>query len=85
MASRFPREYTKNTRGKAMSKLVERADKDSFTTRKVVKTLEGLMTKVTEDQVTPETVNAACNCADKITDMLKLHLEVERLQIKQGK
>jgi hypothetical protein len=68
-----------------MSELVERTNEDTFTTKKVVRTLEGLMTKVTEEQVTPDTVNAACNCADKITDMLKLHLEVERLQIKQGK
>jgi hypothetical protein len=68
-----------------MSELVEKTDDDTFTTKKVVKTLEGLMTKVTKKEVTPDTVNAACNCADKITDMLKLHLEVERLQIKQGK
>jgi hypothetical protein len=68
-----------------MTKLVESSKDDAFTTKNVVKTLEGLMTKVTEDKVTPETVNAACNCADKITDMLKLHLEVERLQIKQRK
>lgn len=53
-----------------------------FDTRKVVSTLEGLMTRVTDDNVTPETVNAACNCADKITDLLRLHLDVERLRRK---
>lgn len=68
-----------------MSELVEKTDDNTFTTKKVVTTLENLMNKVTAEKVTPETVNAACNCADKITDMLKLHLEVERLQIKQGK
>lgn len=68
-----------------MSELVEKTNEDTFTTKKVVRTLEGLMTKVTEEQVTPDTVNAACNCADKITDLLKLHLEAERLHIKQGK
>lgn len=68
-----------------MSELVEKTDDDTFTTKKVVRTLESLMTRVTKEEVTPDTVNAACNCADKITDMLKLHLEVERLQIKQGK
>lgn len=40
------------------------------------------MTKVTEDEVTSETVNAACNCADKITDILKVHIEVERMRRK---
>jgi phage terminase large subunit-like protein len=56
-----------------------------FDTRKVVKTLEGLMTKVTSDKCTAETVNAACNCADKITDILRLHLDVERLKTRFGK
>lgn len=68
-----------------MSELIEKANDNTFTTKKVVTTLESLMNRVTADQVTPDTVNAACNCADKITDLLKLHLEVERLQIKQGK
>ena len=53
-----------------------------FNTRKVVTTLEGLMNRVTETNCTPETVNAACNCADKITDILRLHLDVERLKTK---
>lgn len=68
-----------------MSELIESTNENTFTTKKVVTTLENLMNRVTANEVTPETVNAACNCADKITDMLKLHLEVERLQIKQGK
>lgn len=66
-----------------MTELVEKTDENTFTTKKVVTTLENLMNRVTATEVTPETVNAACNCADKITDMLKLHLEVERLHIKQ--
>jgi hypothetical protein len=53
-----------------------------FNTRKVVNTLEGLMTSVTDANVTPDTVNAACNCADKIVDILRLHLDVERLRTK---
>jgi len=51
-----------------------------FDTRKVVSTLERLMEDVTKNTCTPETVNAACNCADKITDILRLHLDVERLK-----
>ena len=53
---------------------------DVFDTRNVVKTLEKLMTNVTQKDCTPSTVNAACNCADKITDILRLHLDVERLK-----
>jgi len=56
------------------------AKDEIFDTRKVVNTLEGLMSRVTEKDVTPDTVNAACNCADKITDILRLHLDVERLR-----
>jgi len=59
-------------------------DAEIFDTKRVVKTLEGLMTRVTEKDCTPDTVNAACNCADKITDILRLHLDVERLKRKMS-
>lgn len=59
-------------------------DTEVFNTKNVVKVLEGLMTTVTKDKCTPETVNAACNCADKITDILRLHLDVERLKMRTG-
>ena len=52
-----------------------------FDTKNVVTTLESLMNKVTSEEVSPDTVNAACNCADKIVDILRLHLDVERLKI----
>jgi len=52
-----------------------------FDTKKVINVLEGLMEKVTSQRVDSSTVNAACNCADKITDILRLHLDVERLKI----
>jgi hypothetical protein len=55
---------------------------DVFDTRKVVKTLESLMTRVTDQNISPESVHAACNCADKIVDILRLHLDVERLKRK---
>ena len=54
----------------------------AFDTKKVVGTLENLMTQVTSKDCTPDTVNAACNCADKITDLLRLHLDVERLKLR---
>lgn len=51
-----------------------------FDTKNVVQKLEDLMDGVTADDITPETVNAACNCADKITDILRLHLDYDRLR-----
>lgn len=55
-----------------------------FDTKTVVKKLENLMDKVTEKECTTQTVHAACDCAGKITEILRLHLEVERLKIKRG-
>ncbi len=56
------------------------AQYEAFDTRTVVKKLEQLMTDVTKESATPETVNAACNCAGRITEILRIHLEVERLK-----
>lgn len=60
-------------------------EREVFDTRNVVKTLEGLMNRVTDKDCTPDTVNAACNCADKITEILRLHLDVERLKTRMQK
>ena len=65
-----------------MTKIAPVKTGEIFDTRRVVNTLEGLMTQVTDNNVTPDTVNAACNCADKIVDILRLHLDVERLRTK---
>jgi predicted FMN-binding regulatory protein PaiB len=56
------------------------ASSETFDTKSVVKKLESLMHDVTKDKATPETVNAACNCAGRITEILRIHLEVERLK-----
>lgn len=56
---------------------------DTVNVKSIVQTLEGLMTKVTADQVTASTVNAACQCASQITQLLRLHLDAQRLQIQQ--
>jgi hypothetical protein len=53
---------------------------DLFNARNVVQILEGLMVKVTAEECTAHTVNAACNAAARITDILRLHLEAERLK-----
>ena len=49
-------------------------------TKGVVKKLEELMDGVTKEECTPKTVNAAVNCAKEITNILKVHIEVERLK-----
>jgi hypothetical protein len=51
-----------------------------FNTKEVVTTLNSLMNRVTEKECTSETVNAACNCAHQITQLLRVHLDVERLK-----
>jgi hypothetical protein len=64
-----------------MSKEVQRAGvEEIYSTKKVVTTLQGLMESVTEKNVTPDTVNAACNCASRIVDVLRVHIEAERLR-----
>jgi len=68
-----------------MSHLITKDKEDVFNTKKVVKTLESLMDRVTDNNVSAETVNAACNCADKIVDILRLHLDVERLKLRREK
>ena len=54
-----------------------------FNAKTVIQTLESLMTRVTAEECTPSTVNAACNCAARISEFLRLHLEVERLRRKK--
>ncbi len=67
-----------------MSSSIEVQARDSmggvFDTREVVTTLNRLMNKVTEEECTADTVNAACNCASQITQLLRVHLDVERLK-----
>lgn len=56
---------------------------DVFDTKTVVKKLESYMDRVTEKECSPGTVQAAVACADKIVDILRLHLDVERLKIRR--
>ena len=58
-------------------------DDNPFITSKIVNNLEHLMTQVTSSEVNPSTVNAACQCAEKITDLFKLHLELEKHRLKR--
>lgn len=68
---------------KAKAKAPATMDTEVFDTRRVVRKLEDMMDGVTREKMTPDTVNAACNAADKIVDILRLHLDVERLRSKR--
>lgn len=57
---------------------------EMFNAKSVVGTLERLMNEVTQEEVNSSTVNAACNCAARITDLLRVHLEAKRLENKLG-
>lgn len=50
-----------------------------FNAGKVVATLESLMARVTAQEVSAENVFAACRCASEISNLLRLHLEAEKL------
>jgi hypothetical protein len=63
-----------------MANEVQKPATDVFDTKSVVKNLERLMNEVTKEKASPETVNAACNCAGRIVDILRVHLEVERIK-----
>jgi hypothetical protein len=53
-----------------------------FNTKAVVTTLHQLMGDVNKEKITADTVNAACNCAGRIADILRLHLDAARLSAK---
>jgi hypothetical protein len=52
-----------------------------FQTTKVVGTLTNLMDKVTKEKCDPQTVQAACNCASAITELMKVHVDIEKIKI----
>jgi hypothetical protein len=67
-----------------MNELQKRGSQvEDYNMKSVVKKLETYMDRVTEKECTPASVQAAVNCADKIVDIFRLHLEVERLRIKR--
>ncbi len=52
---------------------------EQFSVKDIVTDLKNVMNNVTKKECSPATVNAACNCADKITNLLKLQLEYQRM------
>lgn len=57
---------------------------DIFNAKSVVNTLETLIDRVTAEECNAQNVNAACNAAARITDILRLHLDVEKFRAKKG-
>lgn len=63
----------------AVSKKQTTVVTEVFNARSVVMTLEKLMNDVTKDECSPKTVNAACNCAARITDIIRLHIDAQKV------
>lgn len=53
-----------------------------FDTGKVARTLHAAMESLLEKEISASSINAACNCAQQITNILRLHLEANRLKAK---
>lgn len=59
-----------------LTKQSEEKSVSGGSSKTVVKQLIGLMEEVTKKEVTPNAVNAACNCAKQIKDLLRLEFEM---------
>lgn len=62
-----------------MARKTDEATPDGlYNAKEVVETLQRLMTTVTANGATAQTVQAACQCAAEISKVLRLHLEYQR-------
>ena len=60
----------------------EKSVKEIYGTSKTVDALHSMMLNVAKDEkLSAEKINAACNCAGRITDIMKVHLDYERLKL----
>jgi len=51
---------------------------DRFGVKKTVEQLQSLMTEVTKDKITPDTVNAACNCVQNLNLTIKTAIQAAK-------
>lgn len=51
---------------------------DRFGLGTTVKTLQNMMTEVTKKEITPDTVNAACNCVQNLNLTIKTAIQAAR-------
>lgn len=56
-----------------------------FNAREIVTTLQDLMGRVTKDEASPTTVQAAVNCAAQIAQVLRLHLDARKVDLEERK
>lgn len=54
-----------------------------FNAKEIVTTLQQLIGRVTKDDATPATVQAAVQCASQIAQILRLHLEAKKLSLEE--
>jgi orotidine-5'-phosphate decarboxylase len=54
---------------------------ESFKAADIANTLSSLMKDVTKKECSPQTVHAACQCANAITDLMKVCLDAERVRM----
>jgi hypothetical protein len=59
---------------------LEAAIKPVLNVGQVAQTLHHLMEEVTKEAVTAETVGAACQCAARLTDLVRVCIEAAKLQ-----
>lgn len=51
---------------------------DRFGVVSTVKTLQHMMSEVTKDKITPDTVNAACNCVQNLNLTIKTAIQAAK-------
>ncbi len=51
---------------------------DRFGVKETVKQLQNMMTEVTKDKITPDTVNAACNCVQNLNLTIKTAIQAAK-------
>lgn len=51
---------------------------DRFGVVDTIRTLQGMMTEVTKKEITPDTVNAACNCVQNLNLTIRTAIQVAK-------
>jgi len=56
---------------------------EEFNMKGIVVSLKSMMDKLVEKECNAGNVNAACNCASRIVDIIRVHLEAEKVKLKR--
>jgi len=74
-------EKTQHTASRNYVEKSQRANDQSMSlSTNVAVQLLHLMKEVTKEEVTPQTVNAACNCATQLINLMKLNVRLMELK-----